>query len=142
MKTCSKIILLIITLLSAWSCDLKQPPCGDPAAESVEIWLVDKYDSSLLGKLYSPDSIKLLVDNQPIKLSFNNHWISFYYSYLSPFNNSTYLLYLNKTDVDTIKLVVENYENKCGKYNLLTSLNYNSKFLSPIATHIYKIQKK
>lgn len=134
-------VLLLILLGIVNSCNVKPPLCGDPASEFVQIWLVDKNDSSLVGTKYSVDSIKLVVDSIPVGIQIYHHTINFQFSALGSFNNSNYYLTLSKIDVDTIKMIVEHYEGKCFPYNTIAGFSYNSIPVSTSSGRLYKIVK-
>jgi hypothetical protein len=136
------LIILILVFLSSCENRSKQQLCGDPGPVIVGIWLVDKNDSSLVGKKYDPDSIRLSVENMSIDLQFDHGEIIFNYSSLEPFNKSTYYLILSKTETDTIKLVVnQQNDGDCGPYYSIDKFSYNSSTISKMTAWTYKIIK-
>lgn len=131
-----------LLLLNSCSNDHKHPLCGDPIPSNLEIYLVDKNDSLLIGKKYDQDSIKLTVNNTMVGIHISNGRISFLYPNLELYNNLNYTLYLSKSDEDTINLIVNHqYIEDCGYYYGITSLSYNSKQIEPLNGLVYKIVK-
>jgi len=136
------ILFQLLILLNSCNNNHKQPLCGDPIPSSVEIFLVDNNDSLLIGKKYNPDSIKLTVNNKMVDIHCTNGRISFVYTNMEEYNNLNYILYLSKTDEDTISLIVNHqYIEDCGYYYGITSLSYNSKQIEPLNGLVYKIVK-
>ncbi|MEI6174376.1 MAG: hypothetical protein WCR01_11555 [Bacteroidota bacterium] len=136
--------LLLQPLLFLDSCtnDHAQPPCGDPIPTSLQIYLVDKNDSLLIGRKYNQDSIKLTVNNKNIDIQISQGKIIFVYPDLVEYNNMNYLLSLSKNEIDTVNLVVyHNYVEDCGNYYGVGSMSYNSKRIEPVTGLVYKIIK-
>lgn len=136
--------LLFLSLLFQNSCsnEHKQPLCGDPLPSNLEICLVDKSDSLLIGNKYDQDSIKLSVNNTTVDIHISNGRISFVYPNLEEYNNLNYILYLSISDKDTINLLVNHqYIDDCGNYYGVTSFSYNSNQIEPITGLVYKIVK-
>jgi len=136
--------LLLQPFLFLNSCrnDKSQPLCGDPIPTSLQIYLVDKNDSLLIGRKYDPDSIRLTVKNENIDIQISQGRIYFSYPDLVEFNSMNYLISLSKNDIDTINLTVyHNYVEDCGDNYGVGSLSYNSKPIEPITGLVYKIVK-
>jgi hypothetical protein len=136
-------LIILSTLLISCSNKSKNKLCGDPGPVFLQFYFVDKNDSNLIGKKYFPDSIKLTVQEKSIDLIYDHGSMLFDYEILEPYNNSTYLLTLSKTDVDTINLIVNHqYDGECGPYYGVTKLLYNSKSISQVTGNVYKIVKE
>lgn len=136
--------LLLQPFLFLNSCrnDKSQPLCGDPIPTSLQIYLVDKNDSLVIGRKYDPDSIRFTVNNKNIDIQILQGRIYFAYPDLEEFNSMKYLLSLSKNDTDTVNLVVyHNYVEDCGNYYGVGSLSYNSKPIEPVTGLVYKIVK-
>ena len=137
------LILVVMVIFS--SCRKKTTPCGDPAPTLIDIGLVDKNDSLLIGNKYNPDSIKLIVDEKNVDVYVHKGYISINYAGLYIYNNMNFFLYLSKTDVDTLNLKVHRYESECWNYyEEFGGLTYNSKIISPVSYNEfeYKIIKE
>ena len=137
-------VILLQSLIFQNSCrnDQKQQLCGDPIPSILEIQLVDKNDSLIIGKKYSQDSIKLTVNNKNVDIQVSHGIISFVYPNLEEFNNFNYIISLSAIDTDTINLIVyHNYVEDCGNYYGVQSISYNTKLIEPITGLVYKIVK-
>jgi len=136
-------ILLSVTLALS-SCSKKAEPCGDPSSASIQIDLVDKNDSLLIGKKYDPDSIKMNVEGKNVSIYIYEGHMEIDYSGFDIYNNRNYFLYLSKTDTDTLNLKVLSYENKCWSSYGFSGLTYNSKVISPVSYNkfLFKIIKE
>jgi len=128
------------------SCNKKTMPCGDlvPVPTLIQIGLVDKNDSILIGNKYDPDSIKLSVDEKNVTVYFYKGYMSINYYGFDIYNNKNYFLYLSNTDGDTLNLKVLRYESECGSYYEFDGLTYNSKVISPVPYNkfVFKIIKE
>jgi hypothetical protein len=126
------------------SCSKKTTPCGDPAPTLIDIGLVDKSDSLLIGNKYDPDSIKFYVGEKRVYVGFYKGYMSINYNGFDIYNNMNCFLYLSKTDVDTLTLKVLRYESECGSYYEFDGLTYNSKVISPVPYNkfVFKIIKE
>ena len=136
-------ILPAILFLDSCTNKTEKIPCGDPLPSYMQVCLVDNNDSSLIGKTFNQDSIKLTVENKLVDLQFYRNSILIPYQLLEEYNNSDYSLYLSMTDSDTINLVVHHqYQEGCGNYYGITSFSYNLQSISQIGGLTYKIIKK
>jgi hypothetical protein len=123
------------------SCSKKATPCGDPAPTFIQIGLVDNNDSLVIGKKYDPDSIKLNVDGKNVNVYFSKGYMIINYDGYDIYNNMNYLLYLSKTDVDTLTLKVHRYESECWSYyDEFGGLTYNSKIISPVSYNKFEFK--
>jgi len=136
-------LVFLSSLIISCTNKSKTKLCGDPGPVFLQFYFVDKNDSNLMGKKYFPDSIKLTVQDKSITLTYDHGSMLFDYEILEPYNGSTYLLTLSKTDVDTINLIVSHqYDGECGPYYGVTKLLYNSKSISQVNGNTYKIVKE
>jgi len=128
------------------SCNKRSvPPCGDPAPTIIQIALVDRNDSLLIGNIYDPDSIKLFVGEKRVFVGFYKGYMSINYNGFDIYNKMNYFLYLSKTEEDTLTLKVNRYESECwGYYDEFDGLTYNSKLISPIPydKFVFKVIKE
>jgi hypothetical protein len=141
-----QLLPLILGLISIFSsCSKKTSPCGDPAPTIIQIGLVDRNDSLLIGKMYDPDSIKFCVGEKRIFVGFYKGYMSINYNGFEVYNNMNCFLYLSKTDVDTLTFKVLRYDSECWNYyNEFDGLTYNSKLISPLSVDksVFKIIKE
>jgi hypothetical protein len=121
-----------IFLLSISSCIIEPDECLPPSYASFSIVNKENLSADLVSSnRYSADSIRLIVDNKNIIKSYeNNIGIDFLLdvnSDLSIYNDSTYYLYLNWTDVDTLKINAIYTDDPCvaGKYSLINTIIHN-----------------
>ena len=128
------------------SCNKKSvPPCGDPAPTIIQIGLVDRNDSLLIGNIYDPDSINFYVGEKRVFVGFYKGYMSINYNGFDIYNNMNCFLYLSKTDVDTLTLKVLRYDSQCWNYyNEFAGLTYNSKLISPVPydKFVFKVIKE
>ena len=136
-------ILGVMVIFS--SCRKKTTTCGDPAPTLIDIGLVDKSDSLLIGNKYDPDSIKFYVGEKRVYVGFYKGYMSINYNGFDIYNNMNFFLYLSKTDVDTLTLKVLRYDSECWNYyDEFGGLTYNSKVISPVLYNkfVFKIIKE
>jgi len=110
----------------------------------IAISLVDTNNNNLIGTKYSKDTIKLSVSDSKISTLNYDHFFSFAYTGFDKFNDSNYILYLSKSDIDTINLKITRHNTKCGAEYHCIEFKYNSKILTaePNSYLSYKIVKK
>lgn len=138
-------ILLISFLPLLDSCHKGENNCGDPPGSFIQIILVDKNDSLLVGRKFDPDSVNLSVNNKLIMLSIYRGIITFNYNLGEQYNKDNYLLFLSKFDTDTINLTVNHYYNgNCWDYYKFNNFKYNFVNIAsvPYNDHCFKIIKE
>jgi hypothetical protein len=102
-----------------------------PPPNSIFIYLNDKNDSLLIGTKYSPDSIRLMVDNKTLQIKIDEGELNVLYSGFNAYNDLNYYLYLSSTDTDTINLKILMNDTDCGPEYHCNELKYNSKVITP-----------
>jgi hypothetical protein len=135
--------IIFAALLIVFSCSKKSVPCGDPVPSLIEIALVDKNDSLLIGKKYDPDTIKLwgyIKDQrQDFYGNFNEGYITIFYSWDQGLDyTDNFYMYLSKDDIDTVNLKSSVRQNNCGNFYDLQGVRYNSKEVVPITYNKFR----
>jgi len=135
------IFFSLFFVIILYSCNGKK--CFPPP-NSIFIYLVNKDDSLLIGTKYSPDSIRLMVNNKTLQISIDNGELKVLYSGFDDYNDLDYYLYLSSTDTDTINLKILMNDTHCGPEYHCNELKYNSEVIAaePNTYLVYKILKK
>ncbi|MBU1009766.1 MAG: hypothetical protein KKD74_06490 [Bacteroidetes bacterium] len=144
LKTWHKTGIVFLALLSifALSCSKQSPDCGDPGTTFCQVFLADQNNHRLIGTTYPFDSLQLHITGKDIPLEFDNQGsILFSFSNLAPYNESNYLLYLNKDDTDTLRLYISTVTNACWSTQSLDSLFYNRQRVIPVAGYRFVVIK-
>jgi hypothetical protein len=139
-KTAAFILIAGLFLTVLWACN--RPKCF-PEPNGVAIFLVDSAGNNLVGSRYNKDTIRLILPDQTLRNITEDVFISFIYSGFQKYNGSNYLLYLSKSDTDTLNLTVEEKSTSCGPEYHCTEFRYNSKVVQaePNSYLQYKIVK-
>lgn len=144
----SGVIFIMITLsLIFFSCKHKhdeiQTLCGDSIPPVFNLVLKDINDSLLIGKEYSQDTVSLTLNNKKVNFFIYKGIITVTYDTLQPYSSGEYILYLSKSDQDTLNLIIKTHTPaECPEFIKLDSLLYNHKFMPPNQGDLtYKIIK-
>ena len=126
------LLLSLIFFLLFLSCIEENKEC-QPKLYKCLIRLINQDGESVIGtnKIYSPDTVKMIINDRIWTADIDSNGIYWDYSGLDYLNTTNYYLYLNFQETDTLNFKIGSTPGECFNTYRIDTFYYNFQIIEP-----------